>query len=90
MQSSELVEHVQARAELEEDLARRMVPPALRRDGFAIGAFVSPSCAANATAQPAPSLTLLERSPLAPPPILIGFPDDALDFGGREQMRERL
>ncbi|BGO99032.1 Rho-GTPase-activating protein RGD2 [Rhodotorula toruloides] len=36
VQSSELVEHVQARAELEEDLARRMVPPALRRDGFAI------------------------------------------------------
>ncbi|CDR47324.1 RHTO0S14e02168g1_1 [Rhodotorula toruloides] len=36
VQSSELVEHVLARAELEEDLARRMVPPALRRDGFAI------------------------------------------------------
>ncbi|BGP21256.1 rho GTPase-activating protein [Rhodotorula toruloides] len=36
VQSGELVEHVQARAELEEDLARRMVPPALRRDGFAI------------------------------------------------------
>ncbi|BGP28401.1 Rho-GTPase-activating protein 8 [Rhodotorula toruloides] len=36
VQSSELVEHVQARAELEEDLARRMVPPALRRNGFAI------------------------------------------------------
>lgn len=80
MQSSELVEHVLARAELEEDLARRMVPPALRRDGFAIGTSALLSCVATASARRAHSLTLPERSPLAPPPILIGFTDDALNF----------
>lgn len=78
VQSSELVEHVQARADLEEDMARRMIPPALRRDGFATGAFIllcESSPERNLRRSRADTLW---KRPRLHRPLSFGFPDDAL------------